>query len=201
MNPAASAAPVEATDEALVAAARRGESAALVTLYRRYVAEVYGFAMNNVGNAQDAEDITGETFARVVDNLDAFRGEATFRTWLYAIARNQVRDHFRRNGRHPTVELDPSRVAEAGTDATVETGPATASAGHWTALGRTVLDRLPENYRRVLTLRILEERSVRETAAILATSEGNVKVLQHRALKRAAEVAQTLGASPDDDSV
>lgn len=182
-------------DDALVASARRGDASALVALYRRYVAEIYGYAMNNLGSAQDAEDLTAETFLRVVDNLDGYRGEASFRTWLYAIARNQLRDHFRRNGRQPTLDIDTSRLAAPVTE--------TASSGspRWTALGATVMARLPENHRRVLTLRILEERSVHETAMLLGTTEGNVKVLQHRALKRAAEIARSLGAEDHDAEI
>lgn len=182
-------------DDALVASARRGDASALVALYRRYVAEIYGYAMNNLGSAQDAEDLTAETFLRVVDNLDGYRGEASFRTWLYAIARNQLRDHFRRNGRQPTLDIDTSRLAAPVTE--------TASSGspRWTALGAAVMAQLPENHRRVLTLRILEERSVHETAILLGTTEGNVKVLQHRALKRAAEIARSLGAEDHDAEI
>jgi RNA polymerase sigma-70 factor (ECF subfamily) len=186
--------PPAPSDDALVASARRGDASALVTLYRRYVTEIYGFAMNNLGSAQDAEDVTAETFLRIVDNLDGYRGEASFRTWLYAIARNQLRDHFRRNGRHPTSDVDTSRLA-----APVNDEPDSGRSPHWTQLGAAVMAELPPNYRQVLTLRILEERSVRETAVEMGTTDGNVKVLMHRALKRAAEIARTLGAENHDD--
>jgi RNA polymerase sigma-70 factor (ECF subfamily) len=183
-------------DDRLVALARQGERQALVVLYHRYVAEVFGFAMNGLGDREDAEDVTAETFARVVDNLDAFRGESSFRTWLYAIARNQVRDVYRRNGRHPVAALDVSRLAAAEASDGAAAGEGVP---RWSTQGRAVLERLPENYRAVLTLRILEERSVRETAHRLGLSEGNVKVLQHRALKRAAEIARALGPEPGVD--
>jgi RNA polymerase sigma-70 factor (ECF subfamily) len=181
------------TDEALVAGARRGDGSAWSALYRRYVSEIYGYALNNLGDSQDAEDVTSETFERVVDHLSAYRGDASFRTWLYAIARNQLRDHFRRNGRHPTVDADPARLAapEPAEDSGAAARPS------WSRLGAEVMTALPENYRRVLELRILEERSVRETAAALGTTEGNVKVLHHRALRRASEIADRLGAETD----
>src|SRR5512137_421174 len=97
----------DASDEALVARARRGDRAALVALYDRYVHEIYGYLLNQVGSTQDAEDITSEVFLRVIGALGGFRGHASFRTWLYAIARNQSRDYWRRGGgRQTPVDLD-----------------------------------------------------------------------------------------------
>jgi len=177
-----------ATDAELVARARAGDRAAIVALYRRYVGEVFGYAFNQLGRVQDAEDATSETFLRFVGALDDWSGRASLRTWLYAIARNCIRDHWRRQQRRPaTVELDLATVAEAP-------APETANP-RATALGRAVLEALPERYRAVLTLRILEGRSVRDTAEALGLSEGNVKVLQHRALARAARIADELAAA------
>lgn len=177
------------SDAELVTRAREGDGAALVVLYQRYVREVFGFAYNQLGRVQDAEDVTSETFMRLVGALAEFDGRASLRTWLYAIARNCVRDHWRRQQRRPaTVALDVARLAEAPVAGSVDNPRATA-------LGRAVLDRLPERYRTVLTLRILEGRSIRDTAEAMGLREGNVKVLQHRALAKAARVADELAAS------
>ena len=177
------------SDGELVARARAGDERAVVALYQRYVGEVYGFAYNQLGRVQDAEDATSETFLRLVGALDAFDGRSSLRTWLYAIARNAVRDHWRRQQRRPqTVDLDEARLSPEPP----EPAPANRRA---TALGNAVLERLPERYRHVLSLRILEGRSVRETALEMGLSEGNVKVLQHRALHRAARVADELEAA------
>jgi RNA polymerase sigma-70 factor (ECF subfamily) len=184
--PAVSSPIAALTDDALVTRARRGDATALAALYHRYVGEVYGFAMNQLGNAQDAEDVTSDTFTKVVDGLPAYRGEASFRTWLYAIARNRMHDHWRRNGRPLRVALDEAQPAMGDDEAPVAASP------RWSELGRAVLAQLPDNYRQVLTLRILQERSIRDTAAAMATTEGNVKVLQHRALRRAAALARDL---------
>lgn len=176
----------EPCDDELVRRAQRGDRAAVVELYRRYVNEIYGYAYSQMGQAQDAEDVTSETFLRLVHGLDSFRGEASFRTWLYAIARNQVRDHWRRNGRQPLVGLELHELELAA----VEAGPAGPANPRTTALGRAVLAQLPANYRRVLELRIVDEQSIRATAEAMGTSEANVKVLQHRALKRATQIAE-----------
>jgi len=175
-------------DEELVRRGQAGDRAAVVALYNRYVNEIYGFAHHQIGDSSDAEDITSETFLRMVRALRSFRGESTFRTWLYSIARNQLRDHWRRNGRAAMVPIE--RPIE---DEVTVPSPARPEI---TALGQSVLARLPDNYRRVLELRVMGDRSVRDTAQAMGTTEGNVKVLLHRALRRAAEIAEEIGESP-----
>ncbi len=184
------------SDSALVHRAQRGDADALVALYRRYVKEMYGYAFNQLGDPQDAEDLTSEIFMRVVNGIGAYRSQSSFRTWLYAIAHNQVRDHWRRNGRRADkVGLDHAgeQVGAGGIDA--ERGLEPDGDGQprrevpATALGQMVLAQLPAHYRRVLELRVMDGRSVRDTAEELGITENHVKVLNHRALKRAAEVA------------
>jgi RNA polymerase sigma-70 factor (ECF subfamily) len=185
----------EPRDEVLVERARHGDRRAIEMLYDRYVREIYGYVINQLGDVRDAEDVTSETFLRLVRSLDSFGGRSSFRTWLYAIARNQLRDHWRRNGRRPrTVELDPAGTVDP---AVAEPAPPNPRAS---ALGREVLARLPENYRRVLELRILDDRSIRDTAEELDLSVANVKVLQHRGLKRAEQIAREIVASFDDEA-
>ncbi len=182
-------------DVKLVERARAGDRAAWLTLYRRYVGELFGFCFNELGAAQDAEDVVAETFLRVVNGLHSFDGRSSFRTWLYSIARNQLRDRWRRSGRRPqTIALTDAaplhlRVA-ASADHEQESDPHPQS----TAFGRAVLDALPPHYRRVLTLRIMDGRSIRDTAEEMGIQPGNVKVMQHRALKRARIVAQEMEA-------
>lgn len=190
------------SDSALVHRAQRGDADALVALYRRYVKEMYGYAFHQLGDPQDAEDLTSEVFMRVVNGIGAYRSQSSFRTWLYAIAHNQVRDHWRRNGRRAEkVGLDHAseRVGAGGIDAGRGIDPERdiGSGGEGpserevptTSLGQRVLAQLPAHYRRVLELRVMDGRSVRDTAEELGITENHVKVLNHRALKRAAEVA------------
>ena len=172
-------------DAGLVRRAQAGDRAALVALYRRYVGEIHGYLYNQTGSVADAEDLTSETFLRVVKAINTFEGRSTFRTWLYQVARYQLRDKWRRNGRRPpTVSID---------DFPAEPPLPGAADPALTRLGRHVMATLPDNYRDVLRLRIIEERSVRETASILGKSETNVKVLTHRALKRAAAIGESMG--------
>jgi RNA polymerase sigma-70 factor (ECF subfamily) len=191
-------------DDALVRRAQHGDRTAVVALYDRYVHEIYGFALNQLGRRQDAEDLTSEVFLRLVRSLDTFRGQSSFRTWLYAIARNQVRDHWRYHVRRPT---EPLR-ADVAHDAAREdrrpdipgAAPERQARPEATALGRHVLAELPENYRRVLEHRVLEGRSVRDTAEAMGTTPGNVKVMQHRALRKAETIAMEWDGRDDDDA-
>jgi RNA polymerase sigma-70 factor (ECF subfamily) len=178
------------SDARLAARAKGGDSGALVALYRRYVGEIHAYVHSQVGNAQDAEDVTSETFLRMVRSLPAFEGRSAVRTWLYVIARNCVSDHWRRDERRAAAldDLDsfPARV---------DTVP--AARPEVTTMGRAILDRLPPRYREVIALRVIDGRSVRDTAEVMQTSESNVKVLQHRALRRAARLALELQERED----
>ena len=176
----------------------------MVLLYRRYVNEMLGYAFNQLGSIQDAEDLTSETFLRLVRAIGSFDRRASFRTWLYSIMRNQLRDHWRRDVRRPSplpleaqdgaqVPLERIEAVDADT-----TRGSSDSGSESTQLGRALLERLSDRDRRVLTLRILEGRSIRDSAAELGVSEGNVKVMQHRALKRAAVVAAALAQTEED---
>lgn len=209
-DPTTAATPFAAVDDAsLVRRAQAGDRDAFVALYRRHVDDVYGFALRQLGSVQDAEDVTSETFLKVVAALATFDGRASFRTWLFAVARNQLRDRWRSERRRPrTVAFDDALAAEPGacdaadgaSDGDGARGPhgaSTEAAPTWpdgpvAALGRTVLDGLPSHYRRVLELRIGHGRSIRDVAEAMQTSPGNVKVLQHRALRRAALLASRL---------
>jgi RNA polymerase sigma-70 factor (ECF subfamily) len=174
-------------DAELVRRAQAGDRSAFVALYQRYVQEIYGFFTNQLGDPQEAEDLTSETFLRLVRGLDQFAGRASFRTWLYEIARNQARDHWRRNGRHPVTALDADRAADPPVDAEPSADPGRER------YSRAIFDALPPNYQAVLRLRVLDGRSVRDSADELGISESNVKVLTHRALRRAVAVAEELG--------
>jgi RNA polymerase sigma-70 factor (ECF subfamily) len=178
------------SDRALVARAQDGDRAAWLALYRRYVGELFGFCYNELGDAQDAEDVVAEAFLKAVRGLARFDGRSSFRTWLYSITRNQLRDRWRRAGRRPrTVALAEARDATQIDSEPMADASDSAVSPRATMLGRAVLQALPDRYALVLRLRIMEGRSIKDTAEAMGTTAGNVKVLQHRALKRARTVA------------
>lgn len=172
------------TDEALVRQVLEGDEAALGTLYGRYVEAIYRFVLAQVRDREDAEDLTAESFARMIQGLGGFRHEASFKNWLYQIARNAVRNHRRAAGYRRTVALSPSLHD-------VEVSDAPADGVEEDAVVVALLQPLPPRYRQVLELRFLVGLSIEETAKRMEISESNAKVLQHRALKRAAGLKET----------
>lgn len=174
---------VQPTDDALVDRVMRGDESALGVLYRRYVEAIYRFIMAQVRQREDAEDLTAETFARMIQGLAGFRHEASFKNWLYQIARNAIRNHRRAAGYRRTVALSPQlHDSEAGHEP--------AESVEEDASVVALLQPLPPRYRQVLELRFLSGLSIEETAARMEVTVANAKVLQHRALKRAAGVKE-----------
>lgn len=157
----------------------------LVRVYQAHIGLIYRFLYSRVGNREDAEDLTSQVFLKAVSLLDSSRDALSIRSWLFQLARTTLADHWRlyyKSPRAPLTLLTDAREAPPT--------PAGESASGETL--RQVLEQLPEHYRRVLTLRFLDGLTIKETAAEMGITEGNVKVLQLRALRRAAEKGRHL---------
>jgi RNA polymerase sigma factor (sigma-70 family) len=185
MNPSDSALQ-DMPDETLVRQVRAGNEVALTVLYRRHVAAIYRFVLAQVRDVQDAEDLTADTFARMLRGLEGFRGEASFRNWLYQIARNAVRNHRRSAGYRLNVPLANSLEASAAAD--TDGAPCASDDSSSADEVLALLQPLPPRYRQILELRFLAGRSIDDVATQMGISVANAKVLQHRALKKAALV-------------
>jgi RNA polymerase sigma-70 factor, ECF subfamily len=149
------------------------------------VRPLYTFIYSKVGNREAAEDITSEVFTKALMYLDPTREEHSLVAWLYRVAHNAVADYWRAGRVSSVIALEEAR--------TVRRSPPAADVARQeqaATRARALLARLPENYRTVLSHRLLEGLNVAETARCMGTSEANVKVLQHRALKRAAELRE-----------
>ncbi len=173
---------VEPTDAELIRRVRDGDEEALSALYRRYVAPIYRFVLAQVREVADAEDLTSETFARMIRGIGKFRGDASFKNWLYQIARNAVRNHRRSAGYRRVSPLGPEHIAAEPEEQSKNDEVARRAL--------EVLQPLPPRYRLILELRFLRGRSVEQAAALMGISVGNAKVLQHRALRKAAALKE-----------
>jgi len=96
-------APAVATDNELVALTLSGEVGAFNDLVVRWETPLYRFVVRYLGDSEEAHDICQEAFLKAYTNLDRFRGQAKFSSWLYQIALNQCRTQFRRKKSRPTV--------------------------------------------------------------------------------------------------
>jgi RNA polymerase sigma-70 factor (ECF subfamily) len=180
------------TDEqALIAASKDGDAAALDELVRAHQGRVYAFAMRMCRNVEDAKDILQETFLGMVRSLREFRGESKFSTWLYRIAANACLKKRRRGVHDPTPEqelsldeLMPRPDADGRKPEIRDWSEDTERAllrGELTAKMEAAIDKLPTDYKIVLVLRDVEGLSAEETAQAVGLSVAAVKSRLHRA--------------------
>jgi RNA polymerase sigma-70 factor (ECF subfamily) len=164
--------------------AAQADRSAFGALYRRYLDRVYGYAFYLLGDHHDAEDVTERTFLAALDAIHRFRDEgATFRSWLFRIAHNQIANALRSRARRRTSPLEAVSEPVADADPAHQAGAADDA-----RRVRGALAELSEDRRQVLVLRFVDGLSAREIGAVLGRSEGAVRVLQHRALRELAGI-------------
>jgi RNA polymerase sigma factor (sigma-70 family) len=147
-----------------------GDEHAFRELYRRHSPRVYALVLRILGSEQDADDVVQETWLRAMRAAPRFRWEASFSSWLSAIALNCARGVRRRERRWPTTEVPadaPARSRWASTEARIDLERA--------------LERVPPGYRAVLTLYELEGRPHEEIAEQLGIAVGTSKSQLHHA--------------------
>ena len=157
--------------------------------YARYVVPIYRFLYSRLGNQEEAEDLTSEVFLKAVRQLEPQRDGPSVQAWLYQVARTTLADYWRRRSRVPQDPLGLLDVPDPGGAATPPPDETAARAAHW------LLEQLPERYRQVLTLRFLQGYSIRETAEAMGITENHAKVLQYRAVQKAAVLGREYGGS------
>jgi len=153
-------------------------------VYDAHVVGIYRFVYARVGNHPDAEDLTAQVFVRAVEQLDTEREPGQIAAWLYRVAHNATADYWRAFYRLPVIGAD--HVAPGWEPADDGGRPRVEPDDRAAVRVQALLRRLPDQYRRVLELRFLERQSVAETARIMGITNGNARVLQYRALRRAA---------------
>ncbi|HEX6701927.1 MAG TPA: sigma-70 family RNA polymerase sigma factor [Gaiellaceae bacterium] len=162
----------------LVAKAQAGEREALEELYLIHFDRIYSYLHMSVGNRHDAEDLTTQTFLKMLEAIGRFRWQsAPFSAWLFRIAHNLAMDHFRASRRWQPEEDVPEQP---------NSEEASAEEEAMQAIGRQSMLELIENLsidqQQVLTLKFVFNFPNAEVATILGKTEGAIKSLQHRAL-------------------
>jgi RNA polymerase sigma-70 factor (ECF subfamily) len=157
--------------------------------YQENLGLIYRYVYNQVSNREEAEDLTSQIFLKVVSSIDQERSRLSMQKWLYLIARSTIADYWRARYRLPKSSLDA--MLEAGWEGPAEV-EATATSNRAEEQVERILQALPEKYREVLKCRFLLKLSIKATALQMGATEANVKVLQFRALKRAADLEQVV---------
>lgn len=162
---------------------RVGDAAAFETLIDRYSGDIYALLYRLTENAEEASDLTQDTFLRALRSIGSFQGRSELKTWLFRIAINESRNRFRwwkRRKRDQTISLDISigdsetPLSDTLADRSISPEEAALSSERGYALKAALLE-LPEVYREAIVLCDIEGMSYEETATALGIGIGTVK--------------------------
>jgi len=176
-------------DPAVVVEARRGSEAAYRELLSRYERPVFSLIFRMVRDRETAEDLSQETFVKVLNNLDRYSPEFKFSSWLFKIANNLTIDHLRRR-RVDTISIEgapdavTSESAKATSIAVVSDSESPLEELESRELGAAIehaIGQLRPEYRACIMLRHVEDKSYEEIAEIVKLPLGTVKTYIHRA--------------------
>ena len=162
------------------------------TFYQEKFGLIYHYVYGKVGNREVAEDLTSEIFLKALRGINQQRRSQSMQNWLYLVARTTVADYWRAYYREQSSSLDD--MVDAGWEGPAEEETAATSSIPVQRVQR-LLQALPERYREVLTCRFLLNLSLNATALRLGLTVSNVKILQFRALRRAADLEQVVTAT------
>lgn len=166
-------------DDALVAYVQKtlqGQSA-FAELYRRHVTRIYRYLLARVGNEQDAQDLTAQTFLAALESIPSFRGESRFTTWLFGIAHHRALDHYRKQ--RPVVALEfveEISDSEPLPDETVNQQLQLEDV-------MRVMQVLSKDRAEALALHSFGGLTVKEVANVMHKKEAAVRMLIHRAIR------------------
>ena len=181
-----SASPVLETpsDDALAAAYRAGDEGAAAELVRRHAPAMGRFLYSSGASRDEIDDLVQETFFRAFRRLDGWRGEASFRSWLFAIASNALRDEYRRRKGRRMLSIEDRDLPDSADP------HADLAAAETADRIRDGVAALPRLQREVFLLRTQQGAGYVDIAAALGTTPGAARVHYHHAVKRLKELVR-----------
>lgn len=163
------------------------DAEAFAKIYDRHVESIYRFVVFKLPKKEDAQDVTAEAFTRLWQYIQQPKQITNVRAFLYQIARNLVADFYRKLEQSPVESLDLVTNDDNLTSNVLYTDNGRASeqieARSELSIVLDQLDKLKEDYRDVLALRLIDELSFQEIGTILGKEPGHVRVIYHRGLK------------------
>ena len=164
-------------DQQIVKQAQQGTRSAVAALYHKYQPQVYRYIAYRVGDTTIADDLTADVFVSMVKHIGSYEDRGRpFLAWLYTIASNIVKMHYRSQGKAEVEALPDELIDEEAQPVEITQRKMTNEQL------MAAMPHLPEVQRQVILLKFIEGFSNREIAAMLDKKEGNIRILQHRAI-------------------
>ncbi len=172
--------PVEIDETELLERALQNDPVALGIIYDTYSDRIYRYIYHRIGNVEMAEDLTAQTFLKMLEAIQNGKGWRTsFKSWLYRIAHNLVVDHYRRSSKVTQVSLEKTPGLTQDGDTLLETVEKRLD---MEALERALVS-LTDEQSQVIVLRFIEGYNIAEVSEIMGKTEGAIKALQYRAVR------------------
>lgn len=175
----------------LIEKAKEKDPNAISELYDQNIKTIYRFVLYKTNHKEIAEDLTSEVFVRAFEKIATFKGNSSFKTWLYVIAKNLIIEWYRNKEKTTELIYEPdgtqsleAEIDEESRNLKLET----CNSKEELLIGKIFNNLDNDKYKKVLELRFLLNYTIKETAEELKISEGNVKVIQNRALKKAKSI-------------
>lgn len=195
MNPALASSPLHSSappdDPALLRRAAHGDTTAFTTLFQRHYPAIHAFAYRIALCPAEADDIAQETFVQAAQSLATFRGDASFKNWLYTIATNKSRDRFRQLTRRARLGDELATLADTETSGSRSADPTDHASSVAHATVREALATLPLPHREAVALVYFEGLNHAEAARVLDCAESTVSWRVFRARQRLKKILST----------
>lgn len=172
----------ERTDEELMRAYVEGDHEAFRELFGRYAPMLMRLTLRHLRSEELANEVVQQTFFQMHSARHDFRQDRKLRPWVFTIAMNLVREHYRKKKRRKETVLDEAREKAA------EPGRGPIETRQRAQLLRAALEKLPDGQREVVELHWFQDRPFAEVAQIVGSTEGAVRVRAHRAYKKLKEL-------------
>ncbi len=162
----------------LVDRARKGDNKAFEDLVRIHQEPLYRYLCRLSGNGEDAMELTQSSFVKAYLSIGRFRGESSFKTYLFRIASNTWRNAIRDRGRRQNIDIDELPIA-SGDDPRDEVIRNQEQERFW-----SLVEELPPRQKEALTLRVREGYPFEEVAKVMGCTTGSAKASYHHAVEK-----------------